>query len=139
MASVSLLGQFKSTATEVWESVSDFGGIGKYMDAVSECSCEGTGVGAVRTLTLPDGGVVVEKLVSLDEGTKTLSYAIISSPLPVANYVATMKLSDSDKGGCQLQWSSTFEADGVPEEAAKQIVEGIYEGGIAGFQKHHGE
>jgi hypothetical protein len=48
-----------------------------------------------------------------------------------------MQLSDAGDGRCKLTWSSTFEPVG-DEAAAKQVVSGIYTGGITGLQGRFG-
>ncbi|WP_375482062.1 SRPBCC family protein [uncultured Jatrophihabitans sp.] len=40
-------------------------------------------VGAVRRLTTGDGGVVVERLITLDDEAHRLTYAIEQSPFPI--------------------------------------------------------
>ncbi len=137
MAQVSMQTSIAESAEAIWQAISDFNGASRYIAAITNSTMEGTGVGAVRTLTLGDGAQVVERLETLDSDTRTLSYTILSSPLPLANYVATMQVWDLGGGHCALAWSSTFDPQGASEAEAKQIVEGIYNMGFDGLKTLH--
>lgn len=133
MPIVTVTDTFDHPAEKVWPMVSDFGGIHKYMRGMAETKLEGSGLGADRIIAM-GGGEVVERLTWLDDDACAFSYTIISSPLPVARYVATVQLTpEGDR--CGIRWQGHFEADGVSEEDAVKLVNGIYTGGIKGFKK----
>jgi len=138
MASVSMRTAVEASADAVWAVVSDFNGLPKFVAAIVESRMEGSGVGARRTLTLADGAVIVEQLESHDDAARTLSYSIVSSPLPLANYLSTQTVRPAGEGRCELEWASTFEPEGAPEAEAKAIVEGVYSAGFEGIQKLFG-
>jgi len=135
MAQVSLRTAIGASAADVWSVVREFGGIDKFLDAVESVTCEGSGVGAIRTITLQGGAVIVERLESLDDAARTLSYSIIDSPLPLAGYVATMAVAEMGADACELTWSSTFDVSDGTEADAKAIVEGVYTAGFDGLNK----
>ena len=56
MAKVSMMKELNASADEVWKTISDFNGLPKFVAALADSRMEGSGVGAVRTLTLKDGG-----------------------------------------------------------------------------------
>lgn len=138
MASVSMTTSIGAPASAVWQIIRDFNGLQKFLPAIAKSTVVGDGVGAVRTLTLQDGAEVVERLESFDEGQQSLSYRIVSSPLPLEGYVATMKVRPLGDARCELAWSSTFDPKGAPEAEAKAIVEGVYAAGFEGLKKLHG-
>jgi len=135
MASVSKKTVLNAPLDQAWSVVGDFNGLPRFVSAVAQSTVEGSGTGALRTLTLQDGGKIVERLESFDEGQTTLQYSIVSSPLPVDNYLSTMKLASLDDGRCELEWSSTFDPKGVPQAEAEGIIGGIYEMGFEGLNK----
>lgn len=135
MANVSMSTDLHATAEDVWKVVSDFNGLTKFISAIVDSATEGHGVGAVRTLTLENGAQIVERLESLDDQARKLSYSIINSPLPLAGYVAVMNLLALGDRQCRLVWSSTFQPNGAPESEVKKILEGIYSMGFEGLQK----
>ena len=61
MCQVALSTVIASPADEVWETVKDFENPGKYLDAVAQCTMEGTGIGAVRTVKIHGGAFGIEK------------------------------------------------------------------------------
>ena len=70
----------------------DFGATGKWSGRPPEaCMQNGEGIGALRTLTLANGQQIIDRL----EGQSPMSYtySIVSSPLPVASYTATMAVT----------------------------------------------
>ena len=139
MAKVSMQTTIPASADEVWRTISDFNGLPKFVSAITASSMEGSGVGALRTLTLQDSDApVVEKLESLDEQARSLSYSIIQSPLPLADYLATVEVRQLDEKQCEIKWWSTFEPKGAPEAEAQKIVEGVYTMAFDGLKKIYG-
>lgn len=132
MTRVTVTDRFDHPIEQVWPLVSDFGGIGKYLPG-TECTCEGEGIGADRSLPM-GGSVVVERLTWLDHEQHDLSYTILSpGPLPFARYVATIRL-EADGDGTLATWEGTFEPAGAPEEKAANLARKIYTGGFKGYK-----
>jgi hypothetical protein len=115
-----------SPSDAVWQTISDFGAVCKYSVMVTNCTVEGAGVGALRTLTNADGSTIVERLEGLDHIAHRLSYALLSDT-PFSNCLTTMELHDLGKGRCEVAWSATFDADGLPESEAMEMLEGMFE------------
>ena len=65
-------------ADAIWQVLSDFGAACRYLVMVINCTVEGEGVGALRTLTYADGSTIVERLDTLDDVAHRLSYALLS-------------------------------------------------------------
>jgi hypothetical protein len=139
MSKVSMSTRLNASADQVWKVLRDFNGLPVFVAAIKKSTMEGSGVGAVRTLTFEGGGPpVVEKLEKLDDQAKTLSYSIITSPLPLKDYFSTMEVMDVGAGQCELKWYSTFEPKDAPEAEAVKVVEGVYTGGFEGLKKLFG-
>jgi len=136
MAAVEVNGELGAGIDEVWKLVGDFGG---FIEALmgSPAKIEGDGIGATRTIG--DGPTaIVERLEARDDATKTLSYSIVSGPIPVGNYFSTMALTSAADGRTHLNWKSTFDVTSGTEEAAVTLITNIYNGGIAGLQARFG-
>ena len=134
MASIKVTERIPASADAVWGLLRDFGGVTRYSPQIESCTVEGEGVGAVRTLTLPGGASLKERLEAFDDDGRRLEYSITEGPLPLANYLATIQVTE-DGRGCQIEWSSTFQPKGIAEDQASGLVEGIYRGGIKGIKK----
>ena len=134
MASVKISDRIHASADKVWDLVGDFGGIQRFSAGIKSCTTTGAGVGAVRTLELPNGVSLQERCELLDATRRTLDYSIIAGPLPLSNYLARIQLFE-DGDGTRIEWSSSFEPKGISEAQGISMVEGIYKGGIAGLKK----
>lgn len=120
-----------ATLDQAWALIGDFCGIKNWHPAVTKCEETEKDGAKIRTLTTKDGSTFVEKLVKWDDKDHSYTYEALESPLPVTNYVSTLKLEEDDEPGkVAITWSSTFEPKGVPERAAKKAVADIYLAGL---------
>ena len=113
-------------ADAVWQVLSDFGAACQYLVMVEKCTVEGQGIGALRTLTYTDGSTIVERLEALDDAAHRLSYALLSDT-PFRDCLTTVTVYDLSPGQCEVAWSATFEADGLPASEAQEMLEGAFE------------
>jgi len=137
MCQVALSAEISAPAHEVWETVKDFEDPGKYLDAVAECTMEGNGVGAIRTVKIHGGGFGIEKMVHLDEENRIVAYALTNSSLPLSGYIAVMHVCEIRSDTCELEWSSVFEPKESTAEEAVAFVNDFYAGGFEGMKKRH--
>ena len=128
-------GEIAASPSAVWDVVRDFGGVKRWSPDIASCELEGHGIGAVRTIKM--GSMMIrERLEKLDENARTLSYSIVEGPIPVQDYLATMKLSESSPGHTKLTWSSTFKPGvGLDESQLRDIFAGVYQQGIEGIRR----
>ncbi|MDZ7720512.1 MAG: SRPBCC family protein [Balneolaceae bacterium] len=129
-------GTIEAPSDDVWKLAGNFGELNRFVEAITGCITNGSGVGAERTLYLQDGGKVKEKLESLDNDQKKLTYSIVESPMPIEDYIGTIQVKELDENHSEFTWSSTFN---VADEAAnemKEVLEGLYELGVEGLKKH---
>ena len=125
----------------LWKLLGNFNGLDTWHPAVASSTVKGspTTVGSVRTLNLNGGGVIIEKLKAYSAAKQSYTYEIVKSPLPLKNYVSTIALSPAADGKTVVKWSSTFDAAGAPDDKAKEVVGGVYDGGltklVASFKK----
>ena len=135
MTTVQVVEEVAANANDVWQILSDFGGI-KVGGAIEAFTIEGEGVGAVRTITM-GGGQVIERLDVHDAALHTFAYSILNedNPLPVSNYAAQVKITPAGDNACTVDWRGTFDAKGADEETASTVVRGIYTGAIKGACK----
>jgi hypothetical protein len=109
-------------ADAIWQVISDFGAASQYLAGVVNCTIEGEGVGALRTLTSADGNTIVERLETLDGVARRLSYTLLTDT-PFRNCLTTMTVRELGRSRAELEWSATFEADGLPAEEARELLE----------------
>ncbi|UOM34271.1 SRPBCC family protein [Acuticoccus sp. I52.16.1] len=116
-----------------WEAVGDFCAIAAWHPAVTKCELSDNGGTPRRTLTLDGGGTIVEDLVGRDDDAMSYTYRIIESPLPVAGYESTIKVSAEGEGS-RVDWNGSFEPSGASEDEALTVIEGIYDAGLDGIK-----
>lgn len=117
---------------KVWVAIGDFCGIANWHPAVAKCELSEDK--KVRTLTTGDGAKLIEPLERWDDAGMTYTYRIQESPLPVDNYISTIKVTGSgDKS--MIEWSSTFDPKGVSEDEATKVMSGLYQAGFEGLKK----
>ena len=122
------------TPAEVWALVGGFCAIKNWHPAVAECEEIKEGDKALRILTLKDGAKIKEEETKKEE--LSYSYTILEGPLPVKDYNATLRVGpDDEPDRVEIVWTANFEANGKSDEEAKEIVEGIFEAGVAGIKK----
>ncbi len=117
-----------------WALLGDFNGLNRWHPAVIKSELvEGNGKskGSKRILTLGDGGKIHETLIDYNDQGMTYTYKITESPLPVSDYVSTIKIERNDKGTSTVTWSSTFNAKGVSDEKAIEVISGVYDAGLS--------
>jgi carbon monoxide dehydrogenase subunit G len=98
---------------KVWEAVRDFGAVHKKLvpGFVTDCTLEGD----VRTVTFFNGLKAQETLVSSDDATRRLVYAIVGGR--AKHYNATVEVAAGDGGGTRFLWT----IDLLPHELAEPI------------------
>ena len=103
-----------SDAGHAWGVLKKFGEIQKWHSSIVESGIEDNQpdglVGCIRKLTLADGAIVRERLMSVDDRNLTLSYCFEQAPLPLDNYVATVKLvALTGQSKTFINWSAGFD------------------------------
>jgi hypothetical protein len=121
-------GDFEIPADALWAVVSDFGEV-SWLPGDPDFESEGEGVGTIRTIRTPPLPTVREQLDAIDEPGRAIHYRVIEGmPMPVSDYKATMRVVDLGEGRSRLEWSSTWEPDGVTEAQALESIAGMYTG-----------
>ena len=137
MPKVSSSADLPVPAKTVWSVIGNFNALPDWHPAVEKSELKKDNGTTVRKLSLVGGGSIEEKLEQIDDSERHYTYSIVSGPLPVSNYVATLKVREGGKG-CEVEWSSEFEAEGAPESDAVAAISGIYEAGFENLKKMFG-
>jgi Polyketide cyclase / dehydrase and lipid transport len=131
-----------ASADRVWALARDFNGLPSWHPAIASSEIEGglpgDRVGCVRRFTLKDGGGVLrEKLLALSDSGRTLTYNILVSPMPVANYVATMRVTPVTVGGKAFaEWWAEFDVTSGPEQdTISHIGDKVFAVGFAAINR----
>lgn len=128
----------------VWERIRDFNGLPKWHPRIRDSRIEDAlpsdQVGCVRNFNLQNGDNIREKLLGLSDYDMFCTYAILESPMPIEDYIATLRLTPVTDGGRTFaEWSAEFSC--APEDEA-DLVSGIgsnvFQGGFDALKRHFG-
>ena len=114
-------------AIKVWEKVRDFNALPRWHPRIRESRIENgepsDKIGCVRDFRLQNGDRLREKLLGLSDYDMFCTYAILESPMPLTDYMATLRLTPiSDGNRTFIEWTAEFEC---AVEVAGELVEGI--------------
>lgn len=135
MPKVSMSQNLNVSADQVWQMIGRFNALPDWHPSVDKSQL--TEAGQTRKLSLAGGGTIVEKLEKLDDHSRTYTYSIVDSPLPVKNYTSTIKVT-GEGDNATVEWSSEFEASGMPENDAMKAIEQVYQTGLDNLKKMFG-
>ena len=127
-----------ASPADAWDAISDFCSIKDWHPVIAECEQFDQDGKTMRTLTTGDGGELLEELHELDDAGMSMTYSIIESPLPIADYVSTIAVTAAGDGAT-ITWSSTFNAAGVSDDEALELMTGIYHAGLDSLKGQLGQ
>lgn len=120
-----------ASADKAWALVGDFGGLVGWFPAVTESTVEGSGVGALRHLTMPDGNQLTERQQARDDAARFYEYVVIAGALPCTDYRSRLAVSPAGSGA-RITWTAEFlPLKDAPVDAVA-FISSIYQGGLAG-------
>ena len=114
-------------AAKVWEKVRDFNALPRWHPRIRDSRIENgepsDRVGCIRDFHLQNGDRIREKLLGLSDYDMFCTYAILESPMPLTDYVATLRLTPVTDGDRTFaEWTAEFDC---AEDAAEDLVGGI--------------
>lgn len=129
-------------ADVVWATMRDFVGLTEWSSAVTGAHITNgkaaDQVGAIRHLDIIDGTVFIETLLAHSDEEMWVKYDIVEGPIPVTNYVATMRLypvTTTDQ--TYATWSAEFDCPDNQREAMQNVVgDQICAGGLQSLKAY---
>lgn len=119
-----------------WKMIGDFNHLDVWHPVVVGSELTHGKSNNMRLLTLGNGATITEKQVSRNDADRSYTYAIVESPLPVADYVSTISVTAAADGKSTVTWSSSFDAKDASDEDAVNAIAGIYDAGLNNLDKH---
>lgn len=141
MARVYISSVIDVPAAKVWERVRDFNGLPRWHPSIRDSRIENgepaDKVGCIRDFHLQNGERIREQLLGLSDYDMFCTYSILESPMPLTDYVATLRLTpitDGDK--CFAEWSAEFECDDAEAEGlVGGIGDGVFQAGFSALKR----
>ena len=124
-------------AEQVWAAISCIGGLDLWFPAIAACSVTGSGVGAIRLLTLADGGAVMkDRIEEINHASKRLRYDRIESPFPVQSYRGTVDIRAVDEKTAELSWQVEIDVQEEQRNALAELLRNALAAGIDGLERY---
>jgi hypothetical protein len=129
----------------VWKTIRDFNDLPSWHPALVTSKVEDGGpsdrVGCVRSMELGNnGGTIRERLLTLSDSEHSVTYAILSAPMPLTNYTATLRLipvTDGDRSFAE--WTAEFDVSAENEAAMRKLIgQGVFQTGFDSLKKRFG-
>ena len=113
MARVYISSVIDAPAAKVWERIRDFNGLPRWHPRIRDSRIENgepaDRVGCIRDFHLQNGDRIREKLLGLSDFDMFCTYAILESPMPLTDYVATIRLTPVTDGNRTFaEWTAEF-------------------------------
>jgi len=127
MAMVYVSSVIDAECSRVWDRVRDFNALPvwhpRIRDSRIEDSLPADKVGCIRSFNLQNGDNIREQLLGLSDYDRFYTYSILESPMPLSDYVATLRLTPiTDGDRCFVEWSADFVCSA---EVESELVDGI--------------
>jgi len=128
-------------AAKVWERIRDFNALPRWHPRIRDSRIENgepsDRVGCVRDFHLQNGDRIRERLLGLSDDDMFCTYAILESPMPLTDYVATIRLKPITDGDRTFaEWTAEFEC--APEAAAELLAgigQNVFQAGLDALKR----
>jgi uncharacterized protein YndB with AHSA1/START domain len=128
-------------AAKVWERIRDFNGLPRWHPRIRDSRIENgepaDRVGCVRDFHLQNGDRIRERLLGLSDYDMFCTYSILESPMPLTDYVATLRLTPVTEGDRTFaEWTAEFEC--APAEAEALIAgigDNVFQAGFSALKR----
>jgi len=121
---------------KVWEAISKIGRLDVWFPFIETCKVEGDGPGALRYMTIADGGGHIKDTIEeIDPKKMKLIYLRPISPFPVTYYKGTVEVFTSYDGLGIVVWTIDFESKPEDSVSVAEIIQSAISAGIDGMEK----
>ena len=144
MARVYVSTVISAPASRVWERVRDFNGLPRWHPLIRDSRIEDAlpadKVGCIRNFNLQNGDNIREQLLGLSDYDMFCTYSILESPMPLEDYIATIRLTPITEGDrCFIEWSAEFSCDPTEEDGlVNGIGADVFQAGFDALKRNFG-
>lgn len=124
-------------AATLWQEIGSFQGVGDWHPMLDRVEGEGEQPGATRT-AYSAGRQQVERLREADPEQLWHRYTMESTPLPVSDYTAELRVVDHQDNTSTVSWNADFDITSGEESEAVAMVQGFLEAGVSELTNRYG-
>ncbi len=142
MARVYISSVIDAPAKSVWERVRDFNALPRWHPRIRDSRIEDAQpadkVGCIRDFNLQNGDRIRERLLGLSDYDMFCTYAILESPMPLENYIATLRLTPITDGDRTFgEWTAEFDcAPDVADDLVNGVGTNVFQAGFDALKRH---
>ena len=131
-------------AAKVWDRIRDFNGLAKWHPMIRDSRIEDAlpadKVGCIRNFNLQNGDNIREALLGLSDYDLFCTYSILESPMPLTDYIATIRLTPiTDGDRCFAEWTAEFSCNpGDEADLVALVGNTVFQGGFDALKRHFG-
>ena len=129
----SIVKKLTAPASTAWAAISGIGGLDRWFPIIKSCGVEGNGEGAIRHLTLEDGGEMIDHIRIIDHDNRLLRYHRVSLPFPVTDYFGTVEIFKSFDQRAVINWTIQFNVAPEDKEQILGLIHTAISDGIDGM------
>lgn len=137
---------YKSSVIEapiqrVWDYIRDFNSLPKWFPGVTDSKIESgmrsDQVGCIRDFGLEGGQRVREQLLALSDQGYSCTYKMLAGPLPVSNYMATVRLLPvTERDHTFVEYLVEFDCTREQETELQTFLGNTYQGAFEHLKQH---
>ena len=111
MATVQKVIDVEASVEDVWDKIANVGSISDLVGFITESQLDGD----IRVCKMADGGILEEKIISIDNALRRVAYCITNSPLDLEFHAASMQVVRKGKGASMI-WITDLKPDSMAEQ-----------------------
>ncbi|NEH97726.1 SRPBCC family protein [Rhizobium leguminosarum] len=144
MARVYVSSVISAEAGNVWARIRDFNALAKWHPRIRDSRIEDAlpadKIGCIRSIHLQNGDMIREQLVALSDYDLFYSYTMLEGPMPLSDYMATLRLTPVTDGARTFaEWSAEFSCDPANEtDLTNTLGSSVFQGGFDALKRHFG-
>lgn len=120
----------------IWNKLIAFGGTEKFVpNLIETVDLKGSGIGAVRDIYLKDGGKIIEKLTKIDIVNHRMEFIILSTPMPISEYVGIFEVHKILNNKCEVVFISKYKVSSKNKDEMETIIKEFQEVFISNLDK----
>ena len=122
----------------------DFNGLARWHPLIRDSRIEDAlpsdKVGCIRNFNLQNGDNIREQLLGLSDYDMFCTYSILESPMPLEDYIATLRLTPVTEGDRTFaEWTAEFScAPEVEGDLVTGIGNDVFQAGFDALKRHFG-
>lgn len=134
----------EAAAETVWTAIRGFNTLPEWLPGITASQIEDGSdpdrLGCIRELTLANGGRLREQMVGFSDADRSVTYTILICPLPLQNYVSTLRLLPVTDGARSfIEWTAEFDVSAEHEADMRRVIgQDIHQAGFDSLKRRFG-